>query len=257
MGLLEIIRNIVSGGKKIDTKKLPSQGYFYPSDFDLRIKKATDEDVIDYEYNFNSENIIEVIESVKKIVMKNTIFSSNYKFEDLKSIDIVFLFLEIVKYTTNRNIQVEFFNDDLGKKDKINFDINNFKYFNLKEFLKDYIPEECSFLVDGYKFAMPSVGVENSLTQYLFSISNIEGSDKYNDYSYDFLFFLGKKNNLTFEEIENLVTIFNFDIDDEEKKKIKSIIKKFIEIIDYSLKVNNLLIDVKSRLDFENIWKDQ
>jgi type II secretory pathway component GspD/PulD (secretin) len=75
MGLLEIIRNIVSGGKKINTKKLPSQGYFYPSDFYVRIKRATDEDVIDYEYNFNSENIIEVIESVKKIVMKNTIFS--------------------------------------------------------------------------------------------------------------------------------------------------------------------------------------
>lgn len=102
---------------------------------------------------------------------------------------------------------------------------------------------------------MPSVGVENSLTQYLLSISNNVGSDKYNDYSYDFLFFLGKKNNLTFEEIENLITIFNFDIDDREKKKIKSIIKKFIEIIDYSLKVNNLLIDVKSRLDLENIWK--
>jgi len=257
MGLLEIIRNIVSGDKKVDIKKLPSQGYFYPSDFDIRIKKATDEDVIDYEYNFNSEDIIEVIESVKKIVMKNTIFSASYKFEDLKSIDIVFLFLEIVKYTTDRSIKIEFFNDDLGRKDKINFGVNNFKYFNLKEFLKDYIPEECSFLVDGYKFAMPSVGVENSLTQYLFSISNIEGSDKYNDYSYDFLFFLGKKNNLTFEEIKNLVTIFNFDIDDDEKKKIKSIIKKFIEIIDYSLKVNNLIIDVKSRLDLENIWKVQ
>jgi hypothetical protein len=257
MGLLELIKNIVSGGKKIDIKKLPSQGYFYPNDFNIKIKRATDEDVIDYEYNFNSENIIEVIESVKKIVMNNTIFSSDYKFEDLKSIDIVFLFLEIVKYTTNRNIEIEFFNDDLGKKDKINFDVSNFKYFDLKGYLKDYVPEECSFLVDGYKFAMPSVGVENSLTQYLFSVSNIEGSDKYNDYSYDFLFFLGKKNNLTFEEIENLVTIFNFDIDDEEKKKIKSIIKRFIEIIDYSLKVNNLLIDVKSRLDFQNIWKEQ
>ena len=56
--------------------------------------------------------------------------------EDLKSIDIVFLFLEIVKYTTDRSIKIEFFNDDLGKKDRINFDVNNFKYFNLKEFLK-------------------------------------------------------------------------------------------------------------------------
>jgi len=257
MGLLEIIKDIVSCNQRIDVKKLPSQGYFYPSDFDIRIKKANDEDVIDYEYNFDSEDILGVIESIKKIVMKNTIFSNKYKFEDLKSVDIVFIFLEIVKYTTNRNIKIEFFNHDLGKHDKINFDMNHFKYFNFKYFIEYYIPEEYSFLIDGYKFSMPSVGVESSLTQYLFSISNVDGSDVYNDYSYDFLFFLGKKNNLTFGEIENLITIFNFDIDQEEKNKIKSIIEKFIGIVDYSLKLNNIIIDIKSRLDFKNIWKEK
>jgi hypothetical protein len=255
MGLIDIIKNIISGGKKIDIKRLPSQGYFYPIDFEIKLKKASEEDIIDYEFNYDKENILEVIESVKKIVLTNTTFSSGYKFEDLKSVDIVFLFLEIVKYTTNRNVNIEFFNDDLGRGDSIPFDYKNFQYFNLEEFKEFYDEVDCSFLVDGYKFAMPSIGVENSLTNYLLSISNQSDSDRYNYYSYDFLFFLGRKNNLTFSEIENLITIFNFDIDDEERKRIKSIIKKFIEIIEYNLKVNNNLVDVKSRLDLENIWK--
>ena len=55
MGLLEIIKNIVSGYRRIDTSLLPSQGYFYPKDFEVKIKKATDEDVIDYEFNFNGK----------------------------------------------------------------------------------------------------------------------------------------------------------------------------------------------------------
>jgi hypothetical protein len=256
MGLLELIKNIVTGYKRIDAKILPSQGYFYPNDFEIKIKKATDEDIIDYEFNFDSENILQIIDSVKKIVTKNTFFSKDYKFEDLKSIDIVFIFLEIVKYTTNRLIEIEYYNDVSGKKDKVGFEVNNFNYFNLKKFSDFYSKDDCSFLIDGYKFSMPSVGVENSLTQYLFEISNEIGSEKYSDYSYDFLFFLGKKNNLKFDEIENLVTIFNFDLDDKEKSKIKSVINKFIKIIDYTLKAKNVLVDVKANLEFHTIWRE-
>jgi hypothetical protein len=255
MGLIELIKNIVSGYKRIDTKILPSQGYFYPKDFEVKIKKATDEDVIDYEFNFDEDNILKIIESVKKIVYRNTFFSKDYKFEDLKSIDIVFLFLEIVRYTRNRVIKVDFFNDTIGKRDTIDFDISNFEYFDLKKFEKFYQSAEQLFLIDGYKFSMPSVGVENSLTQYLLELADIPGSHKYSNYSYDFLFFLGWKNNLTFDEIENLITIFNVDLDDIEKEKIKSIIKKFIKIIDYHLKINNSIIDLKSNIDFHTIWK--
>jgi hypothetical protein len=255
MGLLELIKNIVSGYKRLDIKFLPSQGFFYPSSFEIKIKKATDEDIIDYEINFDSENIIQVIESIKKIVSKNTFFSNSFCFEDLKSIDIVFIFLEIVKYTTSKEVEIDFFNDDIGKLDKISFDMKYFDYFNLNQYSNYYSNEECSYLIDGYRFAMPSVGVENSLTHYLFSVSNQPGSDKYNNYSYDFLFFLSGKNNLTFDEIENLITIFNFDLDDSEKQKINSIVQRFSKIIDYNLKYNNNLIDVKSRLDFESIWR--
>jgi hypothetical protein len=255
MGLLEIIKNIVSGGKKIDTSKLPTQGYFYPNDFDIKIKKAQDEDIIDYEFNFDKENIISVIESVKKIVKNNTTFGNGYKFEDLKSVDIVYLFLEIVKYTKSKKILIDFFNDDTGTLDKIEFCPENFKYFDLKRFKDLHNSETCDFFVDGYRFSMPSIGVENSMTQYLLSLADEPDTDRYNDYSYDFLFFLGKKNNLNFDEVENLITIFNFDIDEEEKKKIKSIINKFIEIVGYNLNHKNLLIDIKSNVDLENIWQ--
>ncbi len=134
MGLLEIIKNIVSGSKRIDILKLPTQGYFYPSNFDIKIKKAQDEDIIDYEFNFDKENILLVIEAVKKIVKNNTVFNSEYKFEDLKSVDIVYLFLEIVKYTKSKKILIDFFNDDVGTIDKIEFCSDNFKYFDLNKF---------------------------------------------------------------------------------------------------------------------------
>lgn len=255
MGLLEIIKNIVSGLKKIDLKQLPTQGYFYPSDFDLKIKKASDEDIIEYEYNFDRDNIITVIDSVKKVVQKNTQYSNKYKFEDLKSVDIVYIFLEIVKYTSNKKIYIDFFNDEVGTLDRIEFNSNNFRYFDLTKFKDLYDKETCGFDVNGYKFAMPSIGVENSMTKYLLYLSEMPNTDKYNDFTYDFLFFLGRKNNLTFDEIENLITIFNFDIDDTEREKIKSIIEKFIEMIGYNLSVNGSPIDVKSNLDLKNIWK--
>ena len=105
MGLIEVIKSIISGHKSINTKFFPSQGYFYPKDFEVKIKKATDEDIIDYEFNFDVDNIMKIIDSIKKIVFRNTFFSKDYKFIDLKSIDIVFLFLEIVKFTNNKQSQ--------------------------------------------------------------------------------------------------------------------------------------------------------
>jgi len=255
MGLLEIIKNIVSGLRRLEILKLPTQGFFYPKDFGFRIKKATDEDIIEYEYNFDKENIISVIELVKKIVKNNTLFDTPYKFEDLKSVDIVYVFLEIVKHTKAKKIFVDFFNDETGITEQIEFTSDNFRYFDLSKYKGLKNNETCDILVEGYRFSMPSIGVENSLTQYLIDLSQVPDTDKYNDFSYDFLFFLGNKNTLDGEEIENLITIFNYDIDEEEKSKIKSIISKFIEIVGYNLRHRNLLIDVKSNIDLENIWK--
>jgi hypothetical protein len=255
MRLLDLIKNIISGHKKIDTRKLPTQSYFYPEDFEISIKKASDEDIIDYDFNFNSDDLLVIIDCVKNIVKKNTIFSKKYKFEDLKSVDIIYIFLEVVKFTNNKSVNIDFYNEFHGKKDTVEFNSNFFNYFNFGSLKDKYNSDELVFEINGYKYSLPSIGVEEDLTRFLLRKSHDTDSEKYNDYSYDFLFFLGTKNTISHQEIENLITIFNDDLSEEEKFKVKKIIESFIEIIGYTLKVDDNIIDVKSKLDLEKIWK--
>ena len=66
--ILNLFRGLVNTSKKIDLCKLPSQGNFYPNDFELRIKKADLEHIIDYEHNYDKENLFLIVESLKKIL---------------------------------------------------------------------------------------------------------------------------------------------------------------------------------------------
>jgi hypothetical protein len=255
MGIYDIIKMLLGQTKKIEVKHLPTQGLFYPEDFELRIKKADMEDIIDYEYNFDKDNIFTMIESVKKIVKNNTHFNEGYRYEDIKSVDIVYIFLEIVKFTTNKKIEFSYFNDKLGKPDKLEFTNQNFNYFDFSKWSKNYDKEKRGFLLDGYNFTMPSIGVETCITEFLIQKSEEPGSNVYNSYNYDFSFFIGNKNNLNFSEIENLIQIFTFDLDDREQKKLKDIKQKFLSLINYSIKNDGKVIEFKSKLDLETIWK--
>jgi hypothetical protein len=247
------MRGILSQEKDISLYDLPTRGLFYKPDFEISIRKADMEDIIDYEFNYDKENLYSVIESIKKVVSNNVKFSDGYKFEDVKSVDIIFLFIEIVKFSMNKKIEISYFNDEIGKPDTIEFDSISYNYFNFDKF--NHIKENGEIEVDGYKFSMPSIGIENCLTQFLINKSSDKDAAKWNDYNYDFLFFMGGRNNLSFSEIENLVTIFNFDIEQSEKQKIKKIVKEFSNISGYSLQKNGKVIDVKSKLDLETIWK--
>ena len=133
-GIFNLFNGLLNTSKKLDLKKLPSQGRFYYKDFELRIKKADLEDIIDYEYNFDKDNIFLVVESLKKIVRKNTILSKGYVFEDIKSVDLVFLFLEIVRFTNNKKINVQFYNTKSGQKDLIEFNSDTFNYFDFSKY---------------------------------------------------------------------------------------------------------------------------
>ena len=87
------------------------------------------------------------------------------------------------------------------------------------------------------------------------SKSNRPGSGKYNDYNYNFTFFLGDKRSLSFPEIDNLIQIFNYDMDAKEIKKVKSIVRMFKQIQNYSLKKDGKIININSKIDLEKIWK--
>ena len=98
--------------KKVNLKTLPSMGLFYKDGFEIKIKKATKKDIEDYEANYSNDDIGTVIYYIKKIVENNIILPKNFKFIDIKSIDVIFLFLEVFdvkpKLYTNLLIILEY-----------------------------------------------------------------------------------------------------------------------------------------------------
>jgi hypothetical protein len=254
--MIDFFRELFVKRIKLDTKILPSQGLFYKKDFEINIKKASKEDILDYEKNYVKDDIGTVIYLIKKIVEKNIKLSGGYVYEDIKSIDIIFIFLEIVKITKGKPINLLYFDKETDSEGKIEFGSKYFNYFQFtNKLLQNYSNEDRSFTINGYKYTLPSIGVENSLTNFLIVKSNEEDAFNYNNYTYDFTYFVGDKNNLKFKEIENLIQIFNFDMDKDEMKKMKEVIKTFLPLQRYSLKKDGRIVEMNSKINLEKIWK--
>lgn len=247
------VNKVLPNKRVIDLKLLPSQGLFYKDDFKISIKPASTKDIEDYEENYIKDDIGVTIYYIKKIVKENTIISSDYTYEYIKSIDMIFIFLEIVRITKGKSINLVYFEDN--KEVKIEFNSDNFNYFNLGDLIQYYNYENKCFEIDGYKYTLPSVGVESSLTNYLIVKTSGEDAEKYNEYFYDFTYFVGDKTNLKFAEIDNLLQIFNFDIEDNEIEKIHNILKLLAPIQRYSLIKNGKVIEITSKINLEKIWK--
>ncbi len=256
MNLTNLLKTILNLQKKLDISILPSQGLFYKDDFEIYIKKADLEDIIEYEYNYIKDDLGSIIYKLKKIVEKNCVLSPGYTFTDIKSIDVVFIFLEIVRFTKGKAVSLTYFNDEKGEEEMIEFSSNYFNYFTIDESLmKNYNKETRNFDIDGYSYGLPSIGIENCLTNYLISKSDEPNAVRYNHYNYDFTYFLGEKRVINFKEIDNLIQIFNFDMEESEIKKVRKIVKTFQPIQRYSLKRGNRIIEITSKIDLERIWK--
>jgi hypothetical protein len=254
MSITNLLKSLVSVEKEIKKEKLPSQGLFYKDDFKIKIKKASLEDIIDYENDYIPDDLGLIINKVKKIVKNNTILSEKYDFLDIKSIDVVFLFLEIVSLTKGKPIS---FIADVENLGLINtqFKTENFNYFFINQnLMKKYNKDGKYFEIDGYKYSLPSIGVENSLTNFLIKKVKNKDFEKYNSYFYEFTYFIGNKRKLKYKEIENLIQIFNYDIEESEMYKVKNILKNFEPIQRYSLIIDGYVIDVNSKIDLEKIW---
>lgn len=253
--IVEFFKKLFVRKKKIDIKLLPSQGLFYKEDLTITVTSASKNDIEDYEKNYIRDDIGVVIYYIKKIVERNITLSKGYKYEDIKSIDIIFIFLEIVKLTKGRPINLVYFDKNKDKDEKIEFGSKNFNYFQLGNLIEYYDYKHRCFVVDGYKYTLPSIGVENCLTNFLIIKSAEEDSGDYNTYLYDFTHFVGHKNHLKYNEIENLLQIFNFDMESEEIVKIKKIITMFAPIQRYSLIKDGRIIEMTSKINLEKIWK--
>lgn len=251
--MMKFLSSLLSKNKPIDVKKLPSMGYFYNDDFNIKIKKASDDDIKYYLDNYPTD-ITFLIERIKKIVKNNIIIPKPYDFIDIRSIDIIYIFLEIVKLTKNKKIYLKYYNDKIGKDCDIEFSEKTFNYFNFSDdLMKSYSDSDKQFVIDGFKFSLPSIGIEDSIVNFLNSVDD----SKYDNYEFDFMYFMGNKPFLTFEEVDNIMGIFNEDIDINEKNKLKNIINTFKGMQRYGLlDENNKQIDINSKLNFKNIWND-
>lgn len=256
MKLLDFFIRFFQKKKAIDVIKLPSQGFFYKGDFKIHIKRANEEDIREYESDYDKENVGSVLSKLKSIVRKNVILENGYDFNHIKSIDIVYLFLEIVRMTNKRPIQINYYDEQKDTIETLEFCTENFNYFVPDEYLLNtWNAKEKCFELNGYRLTLPSIGIENSLTQYLIEMSYQPGAERFNDYSYNFTFFLDGKERLNFDEIENLIQIFNFDIDEEEKRKIDDAVEMIKPMQRYSLRKDGRVIDMSAKINLEKIWK--
>lgn len=250
MGFFNFVKSLFKKSKNIDVKILPSKGLFYKDDFKITIHKVSKEDIIEYNNNCNSDDIMIIVNNVKNIIEKNTKFSNGYTFYDLKGVDTIFLFLEIVKYTINKKLFIKFNNTN------IEFNEKNFNYYTNDMIVKNYSKEDLGILVDDYKASLPSIGVEKCLNNYIYDNYKEGDGDKWEKYSYDFIYFLSDKNFLSDSEISNLIEIFNNEMCLEEKRKVKKIINNLIPFTTYSLLDNDgNIMDLKSKINLNNIWK--
>ncbi len=255
MSLTNILKTILNIRKKIDIKKLPSMGLFYNNDFEIWIKKADMSDIIEYEYQFRRDDLGSILYKLKKVVEKNTDFSSGYTFKDIRSIDVIFLFVEIVKFTNNKPFLIYYNSPISGKKESIDFSSETFNYFDISSVKDNYDSISKDIQVDGFKYKLPTIGIENSITNFLLSKSNDPKNHMYQEYSYDFMYFLGDRHELNQSEIENLIHIFNTDMSPEEAQKIRNIVETYSFLGKYSLKKDGVIVELSSNIDLEKVWK--
>ncbi len=245
----------IRGRKEIIVGNLPSRGIFYDNDFKIYIKKVEIEDILEYEKLYKNDLSV-ALSLIKNIVKKHTILPKKYAFFDIKSIDIVYIFLEIVSLSTNKKIKISFYDDLTGEEELVDFDEQSFNYFEIPEQLqKTFDNNTKEFVIDGFKFSIPSIGVETSLGKFLLDKAYSPDADKYNGYEYNFMYFIGNKKILTFSEIESFIEVFNLDIGDEQKEKINKIVDQFNGFSKYTIKSNDKVVELSSKIDLSRIWK--
>jgi hypothetical protein len=230
--------------RQLDPKKLPSMGLFYKDDYELIIKKANVFDIRYYDANYIEDPMAAT--GLMKLIIKNNVIS-NYPVESILAIDLIYIFFMIVNFTKGKPIDV-MYEDGIS----IPFSESNFGYFNIsEEMFVNYSSIDKNFLINGYKFRLPSIGIEDSITKFIAKCMRENTLDDYKS-SYDFMYFLGEKNELDNEEIINIINLFN-EFDYSESKIIEEIIEYFTDFNSYRLIYDGTKVQM-GQLDLANIW---
>lgn len=247
MSLQTLISNIFQNRKKkyfMDVSKLPSQGYFYPEGLEIYINKGNIDDQIIYHKGIESSNIFGFISTVKSILSKRVEFNqSDFDFESIRAIDIFFIFIEFIKHTIDKKV---FFGN-------IEFCHENFVYFDFTQYSTIYDEVDRSFKFGDWAFSLPSIGIETSLSKFSYEISIKGLSDKYRDRNYNLVYFLGKRNSISYQQLIDLIDLFD-DLPQDDQDEINKIVEYFSRIgVYFLIEIGKKSVRVNPSL-LKNIW---
>ena len=233
--------------KTINIKYLPSQGYFYPPNLKMTMYSGKD---VDHEYflkNLKNSNIFGIIETVKYVLNKRIkIEAKNFSFEQIRAIDLFYIFINFVKFTTGERIYFS----------GVEFISNNFMYFNFEEYAEYYEETTREYIFDGWRFSLPSIGIESSLNKFSYEITIKGELKKYQNSNYNLIYFLGNQYKLNYEEMLNIILIMD-DLSKKDKSYINEIVEKFSNVGIYLL-ISEGSVPVKiSPNMIKEIWPKQ
>jgi hypothetical protein len=247
MDIFKIFDSLLNKEKELDLKKLPSMGIFYKDDFSIKIRKTNKIDIKKYTDNFE-KNVIVILNNIKILVNNSITLPQTYTINDIKSIDIMYIFFKIVEYTTGNDIPI------IHKGNRIGL-IENFYNFEIpEECNKYYNKEDRQFVIDDWRFSLPCIGIEKCVTEFLLKKDIVGQSIFYTGLNWNFMYFLSNKSYLSDDEIENLLTIFSKELSDEDKKITNDIIEKFSGFMKYKIKYGNELISIDNNIELHYIF---
>lgn len=251
-GLWNVLKSIFEhkNYESVNLNELPSRGLFYADGLTISIKQAEQEDIDKYNSRYIEGDFMSIFMGIKWVVSHNVKLPKEYTFENIVSIDVLYLFLEIVKLTKNKDIYIT------TEGEVLRFCTDNFNYFEFTEnYLKNFNKENKEFIYDGFKYSLPTVGAESSISRFLYNMSQQNRLSEFAESSYDFLYFLGGKTGLSDDEIENLIIIFNDELSVKDKNTITSIIEEFKPVSKYSLKSTKGVVPFEG-IDLKTIWNN-
>jgi len=195
-------------------------------------------------------------QGIKYIVKNCTNFSKGYSYRDLRSCDVMYVFLEIVTLTKGVPVSVLHVSPTTGEITSVEFTTDNFNHFMIPDsVMRCYDEKKRQFVINGYGYSPPTVGVESDLTEFFINAHLMTDTKLYEDAEYDFIYFLGDKVTLDMDEIENLVWAFNHDISFVEQKIVVDIVDMFKGFTDYSLKFKGERVPLSSKVNLGRIWE--
>ena len=237
----------------IDINKLPSQGYFYPDDLEIYLQKGNIDDHIIYHQGIGKySNVFGFISTIKHILSNRVRFNlPDFSFNKVRAIDIFFIFIIFIKHTTGKKI---YFNN-------IEFKCDNFIYFNFSRYIENYNNVGKTFDFGEWSFSLPSIGIETSLSEFSHEIRIRGLSDIYKNRNYNFIYFLGSRTSVGYENMINIIELFE-DLSNDNQNEVNDIVNKFeksglyylVELDVESLRVNPLSLKEIWSLDNTDVY---